>query len=167
MDSETLGVIPIIKLYRDLIVVVQGSLTDAQVSQLKDDTTREIERHDAEGLVISVSGVDLMDSYISRAIHDIALIARYMGVETVVCGISPLVATTLVEMDMGLTGIATALNLERALETLERRRGSSNALDRGSAAAAPASDEALVDEELVFASANEPAPRDRGWRRRS
>ncbi|HEU4729194.1 MAG TPA: STAS domain-containing protein, partial [Kofleriaceae bacterium] len=116
MEPDASRAIPIIKLYRDLIVIVQGALTDAEVAQLKHDTTREIERHDAQGLVISVSGVDLMDSYISRTIYDIALIAKYMGVDTVVCGISPLVATTLVEMGMVLGSVPTELNLERALE---------------------------------------------------
>ncbi|HEU4734501.1 MAG TPA: STAS domain-containing protein [Kofleriaceae bacterium] len=126
MEPVTSGTIPIIRLYRDLIVIVHGSLTDAAVAQVKEDTTREIERHDARGLIISVSGVDLMDSYISRTIYDIALIAKYMGVETVVCGIGPIAATTLVDMGMGLSGVTTELNLERALETLyERRRARS------------------------------------------
>lgn len=162
MESEVPGTIPIISLYRDLIVVVQGSLTDAQVTQLKSDTTRAIARHDAQGLIISVAGVDLMDSYISRSIHDLALVARYMGVETVVCGISPLVATTLVEMDMGLRGISTALNLEHALEMLIRNRRTRARVGRARDA-----DTALLlegdaegaDEALVFAAAEDTSSR--------
>ena len=113
--------VPIIKLYRNLIVVVQGALSDAQVAQLQSDVTFAIERYDAQGLVLSVAGVDLMDSYISRAIYDLAVVAKLMGVESVVCGIQPMVAITLVEMGLGLGNIPTELNLERALEYLEEK----------------------------------------------
>lgn len=116
------GRIPIIRLYRNLIVVIQGSLTDRMVDQLKDEVPRAIHRYDAEGIVISVAGVDVLDSYISRMIYDVALVSRLMGVDTVVCGINAVIALTLVEMGMSMGGVPTELNLERALEALETRR---------------------------------------------
>ena len=113
--------IPIIKLYDSLIVSVQVSLSDRLVGSLKDDITEQIERTGAHSLIIDVSGVDVMDSYISRAVRDIGLIARLMGTETVISGLDPMVAMTLVDMGMDLEGVRTALNLESALELTGHR----------------------------------------------
>ncbi len=112
--------IPIIKLHDNLIVSIQIALSDELVMQLRDDITAEIERTASRGLVIDVSGIDVMDSYISRAIRDISLIARLMGVRTVISGMDPMIAMTLVEMGMDLKGVSTGLNLESALDLLER-----------------------------------------------
>jgi rsbT antagonist protein RsbS len=114
--------IPIISLHRNLIVPVQGSLGDDVVAQLQEDVTRRIEQNDASGLVIDLSGVDLLDSYMTRGIRDLALTARLMGVHTVVSGLSPAIAITLVEMGLEIPGIETALNLDRAVELLAERR---------------------------------------------
>jgi len=113
-----IGRIPIIKLYDNLIVSIQVALSDRLVLQIKDDITREIDRTGARGLIIDVSGIDVMDSYISRAIRDIGLMARLMGVQTVICGMDPMIAMTLVEMGLDLTGARSALNLESAIELL-------------------------------------------------
>lgn len=115
-----LSKIPIIKLHGNLIVSIQIALSDELVMQLRDDITAEIERTAARGLVIDVSGIDVMDSYISRAIRDISLIARLMGVRTVISGMDPMIAMTLVEMGMDLKGVSTELNLENALDLLDR-----------------------------------------------
>lgn len=112
--------IPIIKLYDKLIVSIQVALSDRLVLQIKDDITQEIDRTGARGLIIDVSGIDVMDSYISRAIRDIGLMARLMGVRTVICGMDPMIAMTLVEMGLDLTGARSALNLEAAIELLNR-----------------------------------------------
>jgi rsbT antagonist protein RsbS len=114
--------IPIIKLYDNLIVSIQVSLSDQLVIQLKEDVTDEIERTGARGLVVDVSGIDVMDSYISRAIRDIGLMAQLMGVHTVISGMDPMIAMTLVEMGLDLKGVYSALNLESALELMERKR---------------------------------------------
>lgn len=116
------GTIPIIRLYEDLIVVLQGRLTDRRVDQLKHEIPQAIDRHDARGVVINLAGVDVLDSYISRTIYDVAVGARMMGVETVVCGINGLMAMTLAEMGMGMGAVPTTLNLERALELLASKR---------------------------------------------
>jgi rsbT antagonist protein RsbS len=129
--------IPIIKLHDNLIASIQVALTDQQVKRLKEDVTRQIEHTGATGLVLDVSGIDLMDSYISRAIRDIGLIARLMGVETVMCGLDPMIAMTLVEMDLDMTTVRSALNLEDAIDMLTLRVESG----RESAEAALAADE--------------------------
>lgn len=112
--------IPIINLYKNLIVPILGAIADSAMSQLQDDVTRRIEVDGARGLCIDVSGVALMDSFITRNIRDLALTARLMGVNTVVSGLQPAVAVTLVEMGLEFHGFETALNLERALEYLAR-----------------------------------------------
>lgn len=114
--------IPIIKLYDNLLVSVQVALSDQLVAQLKDDITLEIDRTGAKGLVIDLSGIDVMDSYLSRSIRDIGLIAQLMGVNTVISGIEPMIAMTLVEMGLDLPGAQSTLNLEAALELLGREK---------------------------------------------
>lgn len=110
--------IPIIRLYGNLIVTIQVELSDAVMRQLKEDLTREVERTDAHSLIIDLTGVELMDSYISRAVRDLSIIAKLMGVRAAVCGMRPMVAMTLVEMEMELEGIVTALSLEKAIEKM-------------------------------------------------
>jgi len=128
--DETGARIPIIKLHRNLIVSIQTSLMDHMVLQLKDDVTEKIQAWDAQGLVIDVSGVDAMDSYLTRSIRDIALIARLMGVETVISGLDPMISITLVEMGMELADVTTKLNLEDAIQHLNRRHASKRATGR-------------------------------------
>jgi rsbT antagonist protein RsbS len=113
--------IPLIRLYGNLIVSIQVSLTDSMVDDLTADVTRAIERDPIQGLILDLSGVDLMDSYLTRCIRDLALTARLMGVTTILCGLRRAVVVTLVEMGLDIPGVTTALNLERALEALTRR----------------------------------------------
>jgi rsbT antagonist protein RsbS len=122
--------IPIIRLYGNLIVSIQVSLSDDLVVGLKEDITRNIEEYGARGLIIDLSGIDLMDSYISRSIRDIALISKLMGVKTVISGMDPMVAMTLVEMGLEMDDVRTALSLEDAIELLGRikKDGNDNAL---------------------------------------
>ncbi|HRI67135.1 MAG TPA: STAS domain-containing protein [Polyangium sp.] len=111
--------IPIVRLQGKLIVSIQTALSDTVVDRLQQDVATACERGDARGLVVDLSGVDILDSYITRSIRDLAVMARLMGVETVVCGLRPAVAMTLVEMGMELPGVRTALNLDRALSLLD------------------------------------------------
>jgi rsbT antagonist protein RsbS len=110
--------IPIIALYRDLIVPIQGAIADDVMIALQSDVTRRIQDGDARGLVVDVSGVETLDSFLTRNLRDLALSARLMGVTAVVSGLRPQVAITLVEMGLEIPGVYTALNLERALELL-------------------------------------------------
>lgn len=110
--------IPIIKLYDNLIVSIQMALSDELVRRLREDITMEIDRTDAHGLIVDLSGVDVMDSYISKAIRDMGIVARLMGVQTVICGLDPMIAVNLVEMDVNMESLHTTLNLESAIEYL-------------------------------------------------
>lgn len=114
--------IPVIKLYDTLIVSIQVELSDALVTQLQDDIANEIQKVGPSGLIIDVSGVDIMDSYISRTIRDIGHISKLMGVTTVICGLDPMVAMTLVEMGMDLEGVDTYMHMEAAFEALHQGR---------------------------------------------
>jgi rsbT antagonist protein RsbS len=108
--------IPIIKLYKTLVVSIQVEVTDHLVVELKEDIAAAIRQQDVRGLIIEVSGVDVFDSYIARSIRDIALISSLMGVDTILAGVDAGMAITLVEMGMMLDNVRTALNLETALE---------------------------------------------------
>ena len=121
--------IPIIKLFDTLIVSVQIELSDAVVLELRDDISAEIGRCGVSGLVIEASGVDVFDSFIARAVRDIAKLASLMGVRTILAGLDAAMAITLVEMGMHMDGVETAMNLEAALQTLDVRllKGSSDA----------------------------------------
>jgi rsbT antagonist protein RsbS len=118
MSSARLARIPIISLYASLIVPIQGAIADVVMAQLQEDVTQRIRDGGAKGLVIDVSGIEIMDSFMTRNIRDLALSARLMGVHTVVSGLRPAVAITLVEMGLEIPGIQTTLNLERAVECL-------------------------------------------------
>jgi len=134
--GASIGRIPIIRLRDVLIVSVQVELEDKIVEQLKDDITTAIDRSRPSGLVIDVTGLGMMDSFISKALRDIGMIAKLMGVEPVLSGVGPAVAMTLVEMDIDMRDIKASLNLEDALAWLHGR-----APDRG-----PESVEVVVEE---------------------
>lgn len=114
--------IPIIRLRYTLIVSIQIELRDDLVVELKDELAREIQRQDVDGLIIEVSGVDIIDTYIARSIRDIGQIGRLMGVRTVLAGLDPGMATTLVDIGMVMDGVSTALNLEAAVESFAQAR---------------------------------------------
>lgn len=110
--------IPLIRLFDNLIVSVQVALSDETIERLTGQVTDAIERTPVSGLVLDFSGADVMDSHITRRVRDLAVTAGLMGVRTVVCGLRASVVVTLVEMGLGIPGVRTALNLERALELL-------------------------------------------------
>ncbi len=107
--------IPVIHLSGRLLVSIQVEMTDRLLARLKDDVAEAIDRGGASGLVIDVAGIETMDSFISRSICDLALIARLMGVPTVLCGIRPAVAITLSEMGIDLRGVPSALDVDEAV----------------------------------------------------
>ncbi|RPI26943.1 MAG: STAS domain-containing protein [Acidobacteria bacterium] len=111
--------IPIIRLKGNLVISIQVAMSDRMVQLLKDDVTQRIEQERPAGLAIDVSGIDIMDSYISRAIHDLCIVASLMGVPTAISGIDPMIALTLVEMGVSLEGVHTHRDLESALEFLD------------------------------------------------
>ncbi len=123
--------VPIIKLGDSLLVTVQEALHDRMAMELQDDITTAIERSSARGLIIDVSVIDVVDSFMGRMLGDIAGMARLMGATTVLVGIQPAVAVTLTELGLSLKGIHTVLNLDRALELVGRDQPDGAAAARG------------------------------------
>lgn len=105
-----------------LLVQLNPTLTDAAVRQLRSVVGASLEARSPRGLVLDLASVDAMDSYITRCIRDLAISARLMGVPTIVCGVQPAVADTLVEMGLSLGEVLTALDLDAALRLLRSRR---------------------------------------------
>jgi rsbT antagonist protein RsbS len=114
--------IPIVRLRGNLIVSIQQELSDSLVLNLKRDIGGEIVKRGVRGLVIDVSGIDVVDSFIARALRDLAQVARLLGVRTAVAGIDAAMAMTLAEMGLSMQGVHTALNLESALDELSSQR---------------------------------------------
>ncbi len=117
-DTEGGGRIPIIKLFGQLLVPLQGDVTDHQASRLREDILLAIQKHGALGVVIDVSGLWIVDSHLCSVLAQLALASRLMGTRTVLSGVSPDIAVTLQTMGVGLEGMETALGLEEALELL-------------------------------------------------
>ena len=118
IDSEGSGRIPIIKLFGQLLVPLQGDVTDHQASRLREDILLAIQKYGALGVVIDVSGLWIVDSHLCSVLAQLALASRLMGTRTVLSGVSPDIAVTLQTMGVGLEGMETALGLEEALELL-------------------------------------------------
>jgi rsbT antagonist protein RsbS len=103
-----------------LLVTIQVDMHDQLALTLQDDLTRAIEKWSAKGVLIDISALEMVDSFIGRMISDISGMARILDAKTVVVGIQPAVAITLVELGLSLTGVATALNVERGMQMLRR-----------------------------------------------
>jgi rsbT antagonist protein RsbS len=111
--------IPILRMGRFLLVSIQVDMHDRLALTLQDDLTARITETGARGVLIDISSLELVDSFIGRIIGTIASMARVLDAETVVVGMRPAVAITLVELGMELTGVRTALNVERGMRLLE------------------------------------------------
>lgn len=111
--------IPILRMGRFLLVTVQVDMHDELVQNLQDDLTEKIVRHSARGVLLDISALDMVDSFIGRMIGNIAGMARVLDAHTVVCGMQPAVAITLVELGLSLAGVQTALNVEKGMRLLE------------------------------------------------
>ena len=114
--------IPILKMGRYLLVTIQVDMHDRLAMALQDDLMEQIRRHHAQGVLIDISALDLVDSFIGRMLGNIAAMARILDADTVVTGMRPAVAITLVELGLSLAGVRTALNVERGMELLETAR---------------------------------------------
>lgn len=115
--SHGLTRIPIIRLWRLLLVPVQGELTDTQAEQLRHEVLAEIHATGSDGLCLDVTGLWLMDSHLCAVLTRLAQAAALMGTRTVVCGMSADVALTIQSMGLELRGVRTALTLEEALQS--------------------------------------------------
>ena len=114
--------IPILRMGDFLLVTIQVDMHDRLAMALQDDLMEQIRRHKAEGVLIDISALDLVDSFIGRMLGNIAAMARILDADTVVTGMRPAVAITLVELGLSLTGVRTALNVERGMELLDTAR---------------------------------------------
>lgn len=112
------GQIPILKIGPTLLVSVHIELRDAVAEAFQQDLLGAIERSGTKGLVIDISGLDMVDSYVARIIAETGRMAKLMGTDTVLVGIRPEVAATLVRMGYSMDGVRTALNLDDGLALL-------------------------------------------------
>jgi rsbT antagonist protein RsbS len=110
--------IPILKMGEFLLVTVQVDMHDRLAMKLQDDLTERIAGTHARGVLIDISALDVVDSFIGRMLGNIASVSRVLDAETVVVGMRPAVAITLVELGLSLPGIRTALSVEKGMEVL-------------------------------------------------
>ena len=121
--------IPILRMGELLLVTIQVDMHDQLATVLKDDLANRISATRARGVLIDISALDMVDSFIARMFGDIAQMARVMDAETALVGMQPSVAVTLTEMGVGLTGVRTALNVEKGMALLRARRDGERADD--------------------------------------
>jgi rsbT antagonist protein RsbS len=112
--------IPILRMGEYLLVTIQVDLHDQLAIQLQDDLTEMITRTHARGVLIDISSLEIVDSFIGRMIGSIAAMSRVLDAQTVVVGMQPAVAITLVELGLSLSGVRTALNVDRGMRVLQR-----------------------------------------------
>lgn len=115
--------IPILKMGRFLLVTIQVDLHDQLAMTLQEDLTNRIVSTGAKAVLIDISSLDVVDSFIGRMLSGIATMASILDAETVVVGMQPAVAITLVELGLSLSGIKTALNVERGMNLLSMSLG--------------------------------------------
>jgi rsbT antagonist protein RsbS len=113
--------IPILRLGDLLLTSIQSDITDEQALALQTDLLRQLDQSQVRGVVLDISSLDVIDSYMARILSETARMARLMGGEVVITGMNPMVAVTLVEMGRELTDVATALNLEQGIDKLRAR----------------------------------------------
>jgi rsbT antagonist protein RsbS len=113
--------VPILKQGPYLIATIQAALTDSDILQLRDALVRQVERYRARGVIIDVTALDVLDSFATGTLRDIAQMIRLRGAETVIVGIQPDVAIAMTQMGLVLEGVTTTLDLEEALEYFNRK----------------------------------------------
>src|SRR3954470_1317103 len=112
--------IPVLRMGELLLVTIQVDMHDQLALQLQDDLTNRIAQTGARGVLIDISSLDVVDSFIGRTLSDIAAMSRVLDAETVVVGMQPAVAITLVELGLSLPGVRTALDVESGMELLRK-----------------------------------------------
>ncbi|MBK3575383.1 STAS domain-containing protein [Streptomyces sp. MBT65] len=116
--------IPILRIGDTLVVSVQFDLEDQTVLNLQEDLADQIVAKSAQGVIIDISALEIVDSFVGRMLATVASISRVLDAETVVVGMRPAVAITLVELGLSLGGVSTALDLEKGLAKLGRSTSS-------------------------------------------
>lgn len=113
--------IPILRMGNLLLVTIQVDLYDRLAESLETDLVQMIKKSNAQGVLIDISAVSIIDSFMGRIIGNIATMSKVLDAETVVVGMQPAVAITLVELGLPLSGVLTALNVERGMELLSKK----------------------------------------------
>ncbi len=113
-------IIPILRLKDVLLTSIQVDLTDQEALDFQADVLRMVSETEAGGIVIDITALDVVDSFMARVLNDTARIVRILGAEVVLSGMQPMVALALIEMGRELVGVETALNLDQGLERLQR-----------------------------------------------
>jgi rsbT antagonist protein RsbS len=122
--------VPILKQGQYLIAQIQAALSDTEVLRLQDDLVFQVGRFRSRGIIVDVTSLDVMDSFASRALREIAHMTRLRGAETVIVGIQPEVAFAMVQLGMSLEDVHTALDLEEGLTFLNDLTGEDSELER-------------------------------------
>ena len=115
--------IPILKLYDCLLVSIQWELDDATALQFQEDLLKKIHESNSSGVVIDITSIDFIDSFIAKVLGDVVSMSKLMGAKVVITGIQPAVAITLIELGINLKDVFTALDLEKGLEKLQQELG--------------------------------------------
>ena len=123
--------IPILRMGDYLLVTIQVDMHDRLALALQDDLTGQINRTGAKGVLIDISALEIVDSFIGRMIANISRMSRILDAHTVVVGMRPAVAITLVELGLSLEGVHTALDVERGMRLLRRRLEETDFVDDG------------------------------------
>ena len=113
--------VPILKQHHYLIATVQAALTDADLLHLRDALVQRVGKFRSRGVIVDVTALDVLDSFASRTLRDIAYMIRLRGADTVIVGIQPEVAFAMIQLGLNLEGVATALDLEEGLAFLDKR----------------------------------------------
>lgn len=121
--------IPILQMGEFLLVTIQVDMHDQLALQLQDDLTSKIEKTGARGVLLDISALDMVDSFIGRMIANISGMSRILDASTVLVGMQPAVAITLVELGLTLPGVKTALNVERGMAMLRSAIGAAEKAD--------------------------------------
>ncbi len=116
--------IPILQMGKFLLVTIQVDMHDRLAMALQDDLTNAISRTGAHGVLIDISSLSMVDSFIGRMLANISSMSKVLDAETVVVGMQPAVAITLVELGLELKGVRTALNVDKGMELLRNARAS-------------------------------------------
>ena len=119
--------IPILRMGKFLLVTIQIDLYDKLATNLEADLAMMVNKTEARGVLIDISGLTIVDSFMGRILGNIGSMSKIMDAETVVVGIQPAVAITLIELGLELKGVHTALNVERGMELLKEKIGSYDA----------------------------------------
>ncbi|WP_343594009.1 STAS domain-containing protein [Paracidovorax wautersii] len=112
--------VPILRMGKTLLVTIQVDMQDQTALALQDDLAERIAKTGATGVMIDISALEIVDSFVGRMLASISGIARILSAHTVVVGMQPAVAITLVELGLSLDGVKTALNVERGMAVLRR-----------------------------------------------